>query len=84
MPGSGASKKCCLSPERSDIGLQSDAGDQQRYSSTGPWSLFSPVATIPAGFKRNQCVTLGRLSVHSQNDVAGTRQRHSAFNQPRQ
>jgi hypothetical protein len=27
----------------------------------------------------NQCVTFGQLSVHSQNDVAGTRQRHSAF-----
>jgi hypothetical protein len=28
----------------------------------------------------NQRATFGRLSVHSQNDVAGTKQRHSAFN----
>jgi hypothetical protein len=32
----------------------------------------------------NQCVTFGRLSVHSQKDVAGTKQRHSDFSHPRQ
>jgi hypothetical protein len=39
-----------------------------------------------AGFRQAQTkwVTFGRLSVHSQNDVAGTRQRHSGLSQKRQ
>jgi hypothetical protein len=32
----------------------------------------------------NQCGTFGVLSVYSQNEVAGTRQRHSGFSHPRQ
>jgi hypothetical protein len=32
----------------------------------------------------NQWVTFGRVSVHSQNDVAGTKQRHSALSHARQ
>src|SRR5262245_51444155 len=55
--------------------------------------LRSPVHSrqMPANAKSgrlsssaNQCVTLGRVSVHSQNDVAGTRHRHSAFSHPPQ
>src|SRR5687768_5854456 len=34
--------------------------------------------------RANQCGTFGLVSVHSQNDVAGTRQRNSGFSQLRQ
>ena len=53
--------------------------------------LASPGRQIPAKAKSgrhsssaNQWVTFGWLSVHSQNEVAGTRQRHSALSHPRQ
>ena len=37
----------------------------------------------PAFVEWNQCVTCGRLSVHSQNEISGVRQRDLALNHPR-
>jgi len=34
--------------------------------------------------RANQCVILGRLSVHSQNEVAGINERHCGLSHPRQ
>jgi hypothetical protein len=50
--------------------------------------LFLPLASKseerPAFIKCKPMVSFERVSVLSQNDVAGTRQRHSALSQPRQ
>lgn len=52
-----------------------DAGEGER---------FAIIVQREPSFSGNQCGIFGWLSVYSQNDVAGTRQRKPGLSQPRQ